>query len=167
MRAGGKTVGQTKRAAGFSVVRLAIAALFVAGCVNRGVGIAYRDPIDVICIENNPAVTAPDFEHDLEHQLFLRGINAKVIAQYSKCPELLTLRYSARRSGFERMVTLVTLDVYKNEEKVAFIDWNSRRGFGGLPKVPWELMKSVKYPQLAEALAALFGEIEIKPVTTN
>jgi hypothetical protein len=133
--------------------------IVTVGCANRGRGVSYGEPISVICVENNPRVTVPGFEHDLENQLLARGIRAEIIAQYSECPQSLMLRYSAWRSMGN--VTRVTLDLYENKEKVAFIDWNGGRG-AQPPKIPTEVYYTVEYWQLAEALAGLFGDFEIQ-----
>jgi hypothetical protein len=40
--------------------------VFTIGCASRGRGTAYQEPISLMCVENNPKVTVPGFERDLE-----------------------------------------------------------------------------------------------------
>lgn len=133
--------------------------IVTVGCANRGRGVSYTEPISVICLENNPMVTVPGFERDLENQLISRGIRADIIAQYSECPHPLMLRYEARRSM--GVVTRVTLDLYENKEKLAFVVWDSGRG-AAPPKISDEIYSTVEYWQLAEALGGLFGDFDIQ-----
>ena len=136
-----------------------IFSLILFGCGHRGKGVAYHGPIKVMCLENNPRVTVPGFERDLENLLFARGIRPEIIAQYSECLHPLMLRYVARRSM--GAVSLITLDLYENKEKVAYVEWKSRAS-AGLPNIPTDPYYPAEFWQLAEALAGLLGDIPIE-----
>ncbi len=129
--------------------------IVTSSCASRDRGSAYQEPIAVMCIENNPAVIIPGFAQDLENQLISRGIRVNIIEQYSECSNPFVLKYVAQRSM--GTVTFITLDLYQNKNKVAYIDWDAGRGMSPM-KISIEVKRSVKYWQLAEALGALFGD---------
>lgn len=138
---------------------LLIVSLLV-GCAGiRGYGKATENHITELCVVHNPRVTVPLFEEDLVKQLNNRNIIAHVIAEDEETSTPYLLRYSARRSM--GVVSKITLSLHQNNHVIANINWDAGRS-PLPPKISTETFKSVKFWQLAEALAGLFGEIDIK-----
>ena len=138
----------------------ALVICLLAGCSGiRAYGHATDIEFGELCVVENPKVTVPLFEEDLVSQLEDRHLIVTVVRTREDCQVPYTLTYSALRSV--GVVTKIRLSLYENEERIAYIDWDSGRS-PMPPKIPDSTFKAVEFWQTAEALAALFGEIEVK-----
>lgn len=134
--------------------------LFITGCAGiRGYGESERINYSDVCVIENAKVTVPLFEQDLVTQLENRQLKVKVVEDKSQCELPMALTYTALRSM--GVVTKIKLSLYENDLKVAYIDWDAGRS--PMPaKISDKTFNTVEFWQTAEALAGLFGEIQIK-----
>ncbi|MEZ8069429.1 hypothetical protein [Vibrio sp. FF145] len=137
-----------------------VAILVTTGCSGiRGYGESHRATYSDICVVENEKVTVPDFEEDLVSQLEDRKLKVRVVEERSQCKSPAYLTYTAFRSM--GIVSKVKLSLYEEGIKVAYIDWDSGRS-PMPPKISEKTYKTVEFWQTAEALAGLFGEIQIE-----
>lgn len=133
--------------------------LLLSGCSGvRGYGESAPINYANICVERNPKVTVPAFESDLVFQLENRGLQVDVVDEKLDCKDPMALTYTAFRGM--GIVTKIRLSLYKDNKRVANIDWDAGRS--PMPsKLPNKTLKTVEFWQTGEALAGLFGEIDI------
>ena len=132
--------------------------LLITGCSGiRGHGESAAINYPNICVESNLKVTVPSFESDLVYQLENRDLRVEVVTDKSDCEFPMALTYTAfRRLG---VVTKIKLSLYKNNLRVANIDWDAGRS--PMPSEISNTLEKVEFWQTGEALAGLFGEIDI------